>query len=77
MSGLPPSSGDTFYELWLIGSAGELVSLGSFRVPGSGSATVTVPLPAGPERYGTIDVSREPADGDPGHSNDSVLRGRT
>jgi anti-sigma-K factor RskA len=76
LSGLRPSRGGDFYELWLLGDGGELVSLGSVRVPSSGRATLeNVQLPVDPERFRFLDVSREPADGDPGHSSISVLRG--
>lgn len=76
LSGLRPSRGGDFYELWLLGDGGELVSLGSVRVPASGRATLeNVQLPVDPERFRFLDVSREPADGDPGHSSISVLRG--
>ena len=76
LSGLRPSTGGDFYELWLLGEGGELVSLGSVRVPASGRATLeNVRLPVDPERFRFLDVSREPADGDPGHSSISVLRG--
>ena len=74
VTGLPPSRGGRFYELWLLGAEGELVSLGSFRVPASGEADLSVPLPADPSRFAALDVSVEPADGDPGHSKQSVLR---
>jgi anti-sigma-K factor RskA len=74
VTGLPPSRGGRFYELWLLGAEGELVSLGSFRVPASGEADISVPLPADPGRFAALDVSVEPADGDPGHSKRSVLR---
>jgi anti-sigma-K factor RskA len=77
LSGLPPSGSGDFYELWLIGADGELVSLGAVRVPASGSAELRVELPVDPERFRYLDVSLEPADGDPGHSADSVLRGLT
>jgi hypothetical protein len=76
LSGLPPSRGGDFYELWLLGDDGELVSLGSVRVPASGRATLdNVQLPVDPGRFSFLDVSREPGDGDPGHSSISVLRG--
>jgi Anti-sigma-K factor rskA len=75
LSGLAPSSRGDFYELWLLGDGGELVSLGSVRVPRSGRAELRVRLPVDPARFRFLDVSREPADGDPGHSADSVLRG--
>ena len=75
VNGLSSTGAQDFYEVWLLGSDGELMSLGSFEVPASGATKVTVPLPVDPGRYGSIDVSREPADGDPAHSKDSVLRG--
>lgn len=74
VSGLTATAAGGFYEVWLLGREGKLVSLGSFQVPVSGATTVTVPLPTDPRRYGSIDVSREPADGNPAHSKDSVLR---
>lgn len=78
LSGLSPSAGGDFYEVWLLGDDGELVSLGSTRVGASGSATLeNVPLPVDPGRFRFLDVSREPGDGDPGHSSVSVLRGPT
>lgn len=52
-------------------------SLGSFRVPASGRAEIDVPLPVPVADFRYIDVSREPDDGNPSHSGDSVLRGST
>lgn len=75
VSGMRPNGGGDFYELWLLGDKGELISLGSFRVPRSGSAELTVPLPVDPARFRYLDVSREPDDGDPAHSTISILRG--
>ena len=72
--GLKPSADGGFYELWLMNSADDLVSLGSFRVPASGKAVVTVPLPADPDGFAALDISAEPADGNPAHSASSVLR---
>ena len=66
--GLKPSANGDFYELWLMNSADDLVSLGSFRVPASGEADVTVPLPADPDGFAALDISAEPADGNPAHS---------
>jgi anti-sigma-K factor RskA len=77
VTGLAPSAGGDFYELWLMDDADRLVSLGAFRVPASGSAEVDVPLPVPVGDFHFIDVSREPEDGNPAHSGDSVLRGPT
>jgi Anti-sigma-K factor rskA len=77
LAGLRPSGDRDFYELWLLGDDGELVSLGSVRVPDSGRAELDVELPVDPARFRYLDVSREPADGDPSHSTISVLRGQT
>jgi hypothetical protein len=77
VSGLRPSTDGEFYELWLLGDKGKLVSLGSFAVPKSGVAELKVPVPVDAKGFRYLDVSREPADGDPAHSGDSVLRGPT
>jgi anti-sigma-K factor RskA len=76
LAGLEPSARGQFYELWLLNSADDLVALGSFRVPESGDAEVTVPVPGDAGGYRFVDLSVEPDDGNPSHSGDSVLRGR-
>lgn len=69
---LPPTDG--FYELWLLDADPPtgLVSLGVVE-PGRPQ-----PLPDEVDvtAFPVVDVSREPADGDPAHSGDSLLRGR-
>jgi anti-sigma-K factor RskA len=75
LSGLRPSGPRDFYELWLLGDDGQLVSLGAVRVPASGDATLDVELPVDPKEFRYLDLSREPDDGDPGHSTISILRG--
>ena len=45
------------------------------RVPESGEAELDVELPVDPGDFQHLDVSREPGDGGPLHSGDSVLRG--
>jgi anti-sigma-K factor RskA len=74
LRGLPPSEPGQFYELWLLNSVEDMVALGSFSVPASGELDVTVPLPAEANRFGALDLSLEPDDGDPAHSTVSVLR---
>jgi anti-sigma-K factor RskA len=74
LTGLRPSRGGDFYELWLLNSPDNLVSLGSFKVPASGQVDVTVPLPGDPDRFAALDISIEPGDGNPAHSKRSVLR---
>jgi hypothetical protein len=75
LRGLKPSGPRDFYELWLLGDDGQLVSLGSVRVPASGDATLDVELPVDPKQFRYLDLSREPDDGDPSHSTISILRG--
>ena len=77
VSGLEETGEREFYELWLLGDEGELVSLGSFRVDPGGSNEIEVPVPIDPNRYRYYDVSIEPANGSPEHSGRSVLRGLT
>lgn len=77
VGGLRPSGGSQFYEVWLLDGPRRAVSLGAFRVPGSGAADVTVPLPVSLTDFRYIDVSVEPEDGVATHSGRSVLRAPT
>jgi hypothetical protein len=67
ISGLPTGS----YAVWLFHDVSDAKQIAHFN--GSGAA-LHGPLPKGFQRYRFIDVSREPADGNPNHSGDSVLR---
>jgi hypothetical protein len=66
-SGLPAGT----YQVWLYDSVIDAVSL--TKVQGTG-LTVDLKLPANASRYRYVDVSREPDDGNPNHSGESVLR---
>jgi anti-sigma-K factor RskA len=77
VDGLAPSSTHDFYEVWLMDGPGVAMSIGTFRVPASGHASVTMPLPVPVTDFGYIDVSKEPEDGNAAHSAHSVLRGPT
>lgn len=77
VSGLRPTDGGEFYELWLLGADKRLVGLGSFQVGSDGAAKLELPLPVDPGTFEFFDLSLEPGDGDPGHSGVSVLRGPT
>jgi anti-sigma-K factor RskA len=76
VAGLPQLRGGAFYEVWMLRSPSDLVSIGSFRVGPDGSASVDMPVTANPRQYPVIDVSREPNDGNPAHSTLSVLRSK-
>ena len=76
VSGLPRVGAGGFYEVWMLRDATHLVALGSFRVGADGRARVDLPVTASPRRFPVLDISREPADGDPAHSGHSVLRSR-
>ena len=75
VDGLKATRDGQFYELWLLGKDKRLVGLGSFRVGADGTAKLRLPLPVDPKAFTYFDLSLEPADGDPGHSGVSVLRG--
>lgn len=67
------TAGAGYREVWLLDpDAGRLVSLGVL----TGTET-RLPIPEGLELgdYPVVDVSREPFDGDPAHSTDSIARG--
>ena len=64
---------DTFREVWLItADASALVSLG---VLDGREQTFTIPDDVDLREYVLVDVSQEPADGNPDHSGDSIVRG--
>jgi hypothetical protein len=65
---------ESYVEVWLIDPESDLqrmVSLG----PVDGRRTLEIPRGIDPSTYRVVDVSIEPADGDPTHSGRSVLRG--
>jgi len=66
-----PASG--VLEVWLLDADGGLLAVGTLA-----GDQLSAPLPADVDlsRFATVDVSREPLDGNPGHSSDSVLRGK-
>jgi hypothetical protein len=69
LEGLPRLKGS--YQAWLYDSVTDAVPVARFP---AGSPTVEKRLPADPGRFRFLDVSREPADGNPNHSGASVLR---
>lgn len=65
---------DGFREVWLItADASALVSLGVME---GDEAVFPVPAELDLHEYVLVDVSLEPADGDPAHSGDSIVRGQ-
>ena len=60
------------YEVWLIATPERMVSLGVLT---DGSGTFTVPAGIDTTDYALVDISDEPADGNPVHSGDSIARG--
>jgi len=67
------TTGNGFYEVWLLGADGKrLVSLGLLD-----GSTASFPLPSQVDLadFPVVDVSLEPADGNPAHSGDSIVRG--
>lgn len=69
LRGLPQPDGT--YQVWLYDNVVDAKSLGT--IPDA-SGKLEVQLPADARRYRFLDVSLEPADGNPNHSGDSVLR---
>lgn len=65
--------GGGFWEVWLLDTEkGNLISLGVLT---GTESTFTLPEDLDLRDYPTVDVSREPLDGDPAHSADSIARG--
>ncbi|WP_027006230.1 anti-sigma factor [Conexibacter woesei] len=75
-AGLRPSGPHDYYEAWLADARGRMVSMGTFSVGPSGRVDVHMPVAVDVTRYALVDVSLEPDDGNLGHSDHSVLRGR-
>ena len=67
-----PEAGDADYELWLLApDATRLQSLGTT----DGRGRYVLPAGTDPRQLPVVDVSREPRDGNPAHSGDSLVRG--
>lgn len=61
-------------EVWLLkADASGLVSTGFLE---GASGRFTIPANVDLSQYSLVDVSAEPADGDPAHSGDSIVRGQ-
>jgi hypothetical protein len=67
VDGLPAGA----YEVWLYDSVIDAVSIGKGTGP---KLSIDAKLPSTASNYRYIDVSREPADANPNHSGESVLR---
>jgi anti-sigma-K factor RskA len=72
LEGLPRLADDGFYEAWVRDEAGTLVSLGTFS---ESAGPITLWSGVDPCRFGTITITRERPDGDPGSSGDRVVAG--
>lgn len=72
---LPRLRGDEYYEMWYARRDGTRISCGTFDVDPGGDATVRMSAPTHSVSYPEVEVTREPADGDPTTSGDVVLTG--
>ena len=75
---VPTLTPDTkgFYEVWLLDEdAKRLVSIGLLDLSQGTTARFPIPDDIDLATYPVVDVSVEPADGNPAHSGDSVVRG--
>jgi len=70
--GLPRPPDGAYYEVWLTDDAGKAFPVGVLAPGGQGVWSLPADVAA---RYRVIDVTLEPADGDPSRSSESVLRG--
>ena len=70
--GLPRPPAGAYYEVWLVGDIGEEFPVGVLAPNGEGIWSLPADVAA---RYRSIDVTVEPADGNPSRSDRTVLRG--
>ena len=70
--GLPRPPAGAYYEVWLVGDGGQELPVGVLAPNGEGVWSLPAEVAA---RYRAIDVTLEPADGDPSRSDRTVLRG--
>jgi anti-sigma factor RsiW len=70
--GLPRPPAGAYYQVWLVGDAGQDFPVGVLAPNGQGIWSLPADVAA---RYRAIDVTLEPADGDPARSERTVLRG--
>jgi hypothetical protein len=70
--GLPRPPAGAYYEVWLVGDGGQELPVGVLAPDGEGVWSLPAEVAA---RYRAIDVTLEPADGDPSRSDRTVLRG--
>ena len=70
--GLPRPPAGAYYGVWLVGDAGKDFPVGVLAPNGQGIWSLPADVAA---RYRAIDVTLEPADGDPSRSGRTVLRG--
>lgn len=68
--------GNGFYEVWLLGKDGKrLVSVGLLDLSAGTTARFPIPGDVDVSQFPIVDVSLEPADGNPAHSGNSIVRG--
>lgn len=71
---LRPAPG--YYEVWLLGADGQrLVSVGLLDLSQGSRARFPLPDDVDLAEFPVVDVSLEPADGNPAHSGNSIVRG--
>jgi anti-sigma-K factor RskA len=73
--GMPKLREGEYYEMWYYAEDGSRISCGTFRAVPQGKTTVNLSAPASARSYPEIEITREPADGNPSASGEEVLRG--
>lgn len=71
---VPGAAEDAYREVWLIDT--EVQRLVSVGILTGEQGTFELPDGLDIDEYPIVDVSREPLDGDPAHSGDSIVRGQ-
>ncbi len=75
--GMPELENGEYYEMWYYAEeGGGRISCGTFRVGPEDRMTVGLSAPATAGSYSEIEITREPDDGNPRASGETVLEGR-
>ena len=67
---------DGYYQLWISRDPNHRIAIGAFQASADGTIEANAALPPLDEAWKAVWLTREPADGDPGWTQDWVVKGK-